>query len=488
LLASGFVNARDILAHYSGAHVHKLVSLLLTLFAGLVAFAQTAAVQSPIAITNVNIIDVSGGPVQRGMTVILRGGHIVSVAKATRAKVPAGARNLDGKGKYLIPGMWDMHVHTIFGDWIPGGEEVSLPLFVANGITGVRDMGGDLDTLLRWRSQITAGTLLGPRMIIAGPMLDGPKSRFPSSVSIATAADGKNAVDDLKARGVDFIKVQSFITREGYFSVAEETRKLGITLVGHVPDSIRASEASDAGQKSIEHLTGIFEGASTDEDSFIKGAAKTPKIYLDTYDEARASALISRLARNHTWLVPTLVWERGQWLIDDIGYSHDPVLPYAPASWQQKSWPSFTKSILAELDTDDVSVRRRFVQKEFSIIGAMHKAGVPMMAGTDTAAGVAVLPGFSLHTELECFVQAGFTPLEALQTATLNPAKFLGLEDQMGTVRSGKLANLVLLDANPLDDIRNTRKINGVILNGRLLDRSDLDRILQQVAAYAGSH
>jgi hypothetical protein len=261
-----------------------------------------------------------------------------------------------------------------------------------------------------------------------------------------------------------------------------------MTLVGHVPDAIRASEASDAGQKSIEHLTGIFEGASTAEDSFVKGATKTPKIYLDTYDDARAQSLIAHLARNHTWLVPTLVWERGQWLIDDIDYSHDQDLLYAPASWQKKSWPSFTKSILAELDTDDVSVRRRFVQKEFEMVGAMHKAGVPMMAGTDTAAGVAVLPGFSLHTELECFVQAGFTPMEALQSATVNPAKFLGLQKQMGTVEAGKFASLVLLDGNPLEDIRNTRKIAAVFLKGKLLKRADLDQILSQIASFAGSH
>jgi imidazolonepropionase-like amidohydrolase len=361
-------------------------------------------------------------------------------------------------------------------------------LFIANGVTGIRDMGGDLDTLLHWRTETGSGTSLGPRMIVAGPMLDGPKSHFPSSLSLTTAADGKKAVDDLKIKGVDFIKVQSYITRDAYFAVASETKKLGMTLVGHVPDSIRASEASDAGQKSIEHLTGIFEGASTTEDTFINGAAKTPKIYLDTYDETRAKGLIAHLARNHTWLVPTLVWERGQWLIDDIDYSHDQDLVYAPASWQHKSWPSFTKSILSDLDTDDVSIRRRFVQKEFELVAAMHKAGVPMMAGTDTAAAVAVLPGFSLHTELECFVQAGFTPMEALQTATLNPAKFLGLEDRLGTVQTGKIANLVLLDRNPLEDIKNTREIAAVILDGKLISRTDLDQILNQVAAFAGSH
>src|SRR5262245_38244807 len=403
------------------------------------------AAESIVAIVNVNVIDVTGRPLQPGMTVLVRGQRIAGIGKSGRLKVPSDARNVDGRGKFLIPGLWDMHVHMAFGDWIPGGKEVALPLFVANGVTGVRDMGGDLDVLVKWRAEISNGTLIGPRIVLSGPMLDGPKMRFPSSVAIATAEDGKRAVDDLKAKGVDFIKVQSFIPREAYFAVADEARKQRLVLAGHVPDAVRAAEASDAGQNSIEHLTGVFEGCSTAEDEFLKGP-KGPKRFLETYSEPRARALIARFARNRTWQVPTLVWERGQWLIDDIDTSHDPLLKYAPASWKKKTWPMFTDSILKELDTDDVSVRRRFVQKELEIVGAMHRAGVPFMAGTDTAAGVDVLPGFSLHQELVLLVRAGFTPAEALQSATRNPAEFLGLQDQMGSIEAGKLANLVLLE------------------------------------------
>jgi imidazolonepropionase-like amidohydrolase len=256
-----------------------------------------------------------------------------------------------------------------------------------------------------------------------------------------------------------------------------------------VPDVIRAAEASDAGQKSIEHLTGVFEGCSTAarEDEFLKGK-KGPKLFLDAYDSGRCAALIARFARNRTWQVPTLVWERGQWLIDDIDFSHDPLLKYAPASWQHKSWPNFIKSILAELDTDPVAARRQFVQKELEVVGAMHRAGVPLLAGTDTAAAVNVLPGFSLHQELEYFVQAGLSPMEALQTATRNPAVYFGWQKESGTVEKNKIANLVLLDANPLEDIRNTRRIQAVILNGRLLPRAQLNRMLDQVSAFAASH
>jgi len=465
----------------------------LTAFAALSASGSAQTVQGetvadpPLVINHVNVIDATGSPAQPDMSVTIQDNRIVSISKYKKAKLPPNARVLDAKGKFLIPGLWDMHVHTVFGDWIPGGQEVSLPLFVANGVTGVRDMGGDLDTLLEWRRQTAAGTIVGPRMIVSGPMLDGPKSRFPSSLSIASPEEGRKAVDDLKARGVDFIKVQSFIQREAYFAVADEAKKQKMVLAGHVPDTIRASEAVSAGQKSIEHLTGVFEGCSTAEDQFLKGP-KGPLRFLQTYDPARCDALIASFAHNHTWQVPTLVWERGQWLVDVTDISRDPNLKFAPSSWQQKSWPQFTKGILAELDTDTVADRRRFVKKELDVIRAMRDAHVPLMAGTDTAAGVDVLPGFSLHTELEYFVEAGLSPMEALQTATRNPAEFLGLLSETGTVEKNKSANLVLLDANPLEDIRNTRKIWAVVLNGRLFTRRDLGGVLERISAYAATH
>jgi imidazolonepropionase-like amidohydrolase len=467
----------------------KRIALLVVLLTSL-NLPRTSA-QKPdrtaLVLTNVTVIDATGAAPKPGMAVVIESNRIARIVETRKAKIPAGARVVDATGKFLIPGLWDMHVHIVFGDWIPGGKEVSLPLFVANGVTGVRDMGGDLEVEEGWRKEIAAGTLIGPRMILAGPMLDGPKSRFPSSLSISTPEEGRNAVADLKRRGADFIKVQSFIPRDAYFAVVEEARKQKLVLVGHVPDAIRASEASAAGQKSIEHFTGVFEGCSPAEDEFLKGN-KSPKRFLDTYDDTRAAKLIAEFARYRTWQVPTLVWERGQWLIDDIDFSHDPRLRYAPISWQQKTWPMFTESILKELDTDDVSVRRRFVKKELEMAAAMHRAGVPFMAGTDTAAGVDVLPGFSLHTEMEYFVEAGFTPMEALQTATRNPAEFLGLLKTQGTVEEGKVADLVLLDANPLSDIRNTRKIDAVIFNGRLLDRNELDELLAGVALFASSH
>ena len=221
----------------------------------------TAALASTIVISHVTVIDTTGAPPQTDMTVVVRDQRIVELAKSDAVRTPAGSRLVDGSDKFLIPGLWDMHVHEVFGDWIPRNEKVVPPLFVANGVTGVRDMGGDLEVLKEWRGKIAAGRLLGPRMIIAGPMLDGPVPRFPSSAPVANAADGRRWVDELTHQGVDFIKIQSLVPRDGYFAAADEAKKLGIVFAGHVPDAVRASEASNAGQKSIEHFTGIFEGA-----------------------------------------------------------------------------------------------------------------------------------------------------------------------------------------------------------------------------------
>src|SRR6266536_1695792 len=440
---------------------------------------------SVLIIQDVTVIDVTGGPAQAHRTVIVRAGKIAEIgSSAAGVDGNHSAVHLDGGGKFLIPGLWDMHVHMVFGDWFPRGKEVTLPLFIANGVTGVRDMGGELEVLQQWRKEISAGTLIGPRMVISGPMLDGPQPRFPSSIAIKTPEDGRRAVNDLKRRGADFIKLQSLIPREAVFAIADEARKQGIPFVGHVPDSVRASEASNAGQKSFEHLIGIFEGSSPLEDQFLKGP-KTQGQFLSTYDPKRAAELFALLAKNHTWQCPTLVWERGGNLIDETDFLHDTRAKYAPAYWKEVTWKRFTEQIVHEFNTDDLATRKRFLEKELEVVNVMHRAGIPFLAGTDTPPGVYVFPGFSLHEELQRFVAAGFTPLEALQTATLNPARFFGVEDRLGTIEKGKLADLVLLDANPLDDIRNTQKIAGVIVNGRYLSRAELDKMLAGVETQA---
>ena len=449
------------------------------------ATAQIDKTPKQIVVTHVTVINPGTSSVQPDTTVVITGNRIAAVSSGAGFQPPKNAMVIDGRGKYLIPGLWDMHVHSAFGDWFPGGRDIILPLFIANGVTGVRDMGGDIPVLFAWRKQIAELQIIGPRMIIAGPMLDGyladgKSLRFPSSVAVTTPESAVAAVDSLKAQGVDFIKVQSEISHDAYLAAAAEAHKQGLPIVGHVPTKVRLAETIAAGQKSIEHLMGIFEGCSAEEDKFISGQGDL-KLMLSTYDQQRCDALIALLAKTQTWQVPTLAWQRGGTFLDQRDLKHQPLDKYVPAYWRDVTWHRFTDEMMPDLLHDPLALRQEYFARNLRMVGAMHRAGVPFLAGTDTAPGVYIMPGFSLHDELANFVEAGFTPMESLQTATSNPAKFLGIESTFGSIEAGKTADLVLLNANPLDDIRNTTKINCVIANGRFFDRAILDQILLQV-------
>jgi imidazolonepropionase-like amidohydrolase len=466
----------------SKGHYHHCVRIVRKLLLALPLGALCATAQD-LTITHVTVIDTVTGRTRPDTTIVVKGNRIVSVGRGLPA--PTSGKIVEAKGKYLIPGLWDMHTHVYFDSTAADGTDLVLPLFLANGVTGVRDMGSILDPVLEARDKIAAHQLSGPRMVVSGPMLDGPKSTYKAVIPIATAEDGRNAVDMLKRRGVDFIKVQSGVPREAYFAIAEESKKVGIPFEGHVPDEIRASEAVAAGQVTFEHLIGIFEASSPDETKYLTGT-KGPGVFLASYDPVRESSIIQLLAQHQVWQCPTLFWERGQWLVDAIDYNKDPDLAYAGHSWVTQQWPKSQASIMKSLDTDPLAVREKFVVHELDIVRKLHAAKVPFLAGTDTPAGVDVIPGISLHLELQRFVAAGFTPLQALQTATLNPAIFYDRRSDFGTVETGRIADLVLLDASPLDDIANTRRIVGVVADGRYLSKEDLSQLrsrLMEVAA-----
>ncbi|MDQ2771847.1 MAG: amidohydrolase family protein [Bacteroidota bacterium] len=449
-------------------------------------FAAGVAQAQQLTIIHANVVDVATGNIRPDMTVVINGNRITRVSPAARAKPPTG-RVVDATGQYLIPGLWDMHTHVYFDGTAAAGTDLILPLLLANGITGIRDMGSELDSILKARADIAAHRRPGPRLVVSGPMLDGPKSPYKASIAIASAEDGRQAVDRLKARGVDFIKVQSLVPREAYFAIAAEAKKVGLAMDGHVPDAVRASEALTAGQRSFEHLIGIFEASSTAEDAYVAGQEKSPGRLLATYDPAREAAFIRQLAAHPwVWQCPTLFWERGQWLVDSIAWREDPNLAFAGHSWVAQRWPRAQTNIARTLDTEPLPVRARFVTHELDLVRKLHAAHVGFLAGTDTPAGVDLIPGASLHLELQRFVAAGFTPLEALQTATLNPARFFGRQADFGSVQAGRLADLVLLSANPLADIANTQRIVGVLADGQYLSPQDLRLLrqrLQQVAA-----
>lgn len=474
------------------ALTRRLSSTIAALVVSAVFFPTSAHAQklsspvadTPLILSHATVVDVRAGTLERDRTLIIEHKRIVSVGPGKSTKFPRNAPVIDCSGLFVIPGLWDMHVHLAFGDWFPGAKDISLPLFIANGVTGVRDMGSELEVIQSWRSEIVSGRRIGPRIYTSGPMLDGPKPRFPSSAAIATPDDARRAVADLKRRGADFIKLQSLIPRDAVFAIADEAKKQQIPFEGHVPDSVRASEMSEAGMKSFEHLIGIFEGSSQAEDEFLKGN-KTEARFLASYDPVRAASLAATLAKNQTWQCPTLVWERGGNLIDASDFAKDTRAKYVPASWKSKTWKRFSDEITQGYGDDDLTIRKKFLDKELEVVRLLHEKGVPFLAGTDTPPGVYIFPGFSLHEELQRLVAAGFTPLEALQTATLNPARFFGVEDQLGTVEKDKLADLVLLKANPLDNIASTQKIAAVISNGHYFSSNDLEQMLAAVEAAA---
>jgi imidazolonepropionase-like amidohydrolase len=447
----------------------------------------------PLVFMHVTVIDATGAPPQPDMTVVITGDRIAEIGLTQHVRIPDEAHVVDATGKFLIPGLWDMHVHWNLTDF--------LPLFIANGVTGVRLMWG-MPLHHTWRQDIERGTLLGPRMSIASPIVDGPNPIWPGSMVVRNAAEGRQAVTQLQQAGAEFIKVYSLLPRDAYFAIADEARQQGLPFAGHVPYAVSAAEAAEAGQHSIEHLTGILEACSTREEevrrerveAFMRRAPgqRLPnparlrpllRMMLETFSPEKATALFARLKHHQTWQCPTLTVLRSSAFLDDPTFRNDPRLKYMPAQIRTQ-WEPATDFRFQARTEDDFALARLVYQKQVELVGMMHRAGVEVLAGTDVL-NPYCFPGFSLHDELELLVQAGLTPLEALQAATRNPARFLGKETAWGTVEQGKMADVVLLDANPLENIRHTRAIRAVVLNGRLLDRPTLDALLAQAEAAA---
>jgi hypothetical protein len=368
-----------------------------------------------------------------------------------------------------------MHVHVAFTNdpaRIQSTNALMLPLFIANGVTGVRDMGSNLDAVLAAREAVAAHQTIGPRIVTPGPMLDGPTSRYQVIIKVTTEEDGRAAVRQLHDRGVDFIKTQSLIPRDAYFGLADEAAKLGMRFEGHVPDAIRAREAVDAHQHSFEHLLGVFGASTTIEDQFISGKKPSNAAVLGAHSDANEKAIVTLLAKNQVWQCPTILSDLGS-AADVVS---DPGLPY----WFKSTVDGWKATSLRRLNATDAAaadVKQRFDQWELSLTTKMHAAGVPFLAGTDAPAGFDLVPGASLHSELEWLVRAGFTPLEALQTATINPATYLGRTKDLGTVEAGKIADLVVLARNPLVSIGNTRSVVAVVADGRFYSATELNKL-----------
>ncbi|MGH7695458.1 MAG: amidohydrolase family protein [Gemmatimonadaceae bacterium] len=418
------------------------------------------AANGSVAFTHVTLIDGRSETPRRDMTVVIRGNRIAAIGPADSMSVAGIATVIDGRGKFLIPGLWDMHVHTV----MPGGRQV-LALYVANGVTGVRDMAGDWPTLVAWRRAIANGTLIGPRIVTSGPYLEGGDVPIPH-LTVKTPADAQPAVDSLVRLGVDFIKVHSQLTRESYFAIARAARARAVTFVGHVPRSVGAADASDSGQRSIEHLLTIPNECSP-QDSVALEPRFTVQSALGRCTSAGQKPLFTKLVRNNTWVVPTLAAQLEVALWPTRALPGDSFAHYLPDSLQRFVAEIFPMPPDVPPNADQVG--KQLFAKRVAITGALHRAGVHIMPGTDAPLRNST-PGFGLHQELGYFIQGGLTPFEALRAATMEPARFFGMLDSLGTVETGKLADLVLLDANPLEDIGNARRTSAVVANGRLFD------------------
>ena len=442
-----------------------------------------------VVIRNVGVVDVVNGKLKERQTVIIEKNKIIAVSR--NPMIPKQATLIDGTGKFLIPGLWDMHIHALTDhryNWV-------FPLLVANGVTGVREMGHNLkpNTADSIRQEMANGTRVGPRLgATTASILDGPGTKLNVAIPVATEEEGRQWVRNFKQQGVDFIKPYNLLSRPVYLAIVDECKKQNITFAGHVPFSMTAAEVSELGQRSIEHHTDVVLSCATNEpvvradllDSLkLQPVGMVPMIEVRAaaaYDNKKAKRLFTQFIRNDTWLCPTLVLSNSssQTQMEREGVDR---LRYIPKAMQDR-WRLQTAQQTQRMQRPEDRILR--AQMRLKATTDMIAEGVALLVGTD-APNPYTYPGFSLHDELVILTQCGLSPAAALKAATFDAVRFLGKGRQMGTVENGKLADLVLLDANPLEDIHNTKKIFAVIVNGRLLQRSDLDNLLRQAEEQA---
>ncbi|MFC8428276.1 amidohydrolase family protein [Streptomyces sp. NPDC057253] len=451
----------------------------------------------PLALTHVTVIDGSGAPAAPDMTVVVEGGRITQLAPSARIRLHPGTRTVDLTGKYLIPGLIEAHTHS------DGPETVVPALYALAGVTTVREMRGQ-PVHHEWREKIRRGALLGPRWVIGSPIVDGSPSLWAADVGptieVSDAAEARRAVRRVRREGADFVKVYSRLSREAYFAIVDEARRQGIPHLGHCPDTLPIAEASATGHRSIEHLHALLLATSRHEKEIRRRLAAVRIDPRDPsslsryhswfqqvhplewravrgYDPDRAKALFRRLAADGTAVVPTLSVHRTLELPEDVP-SGSEEWKYLPA-WQVAGWPDQLAALTGGRTPEQERQIRRIFAHRLRLVAELHHAGVRLAAGTDTGTGYLV-PGFALHDELALLVAAGLTPAQVLRAATQDAARTLSLPS-VGTVARGQAADLLVLDADPLRDIRNTRSIHGVVVDGRWIPPEERRRLLAAV-------
>jgi hypothetical protein len=372
-------------------------------------------------------------------------------------------------------------------------------LLIANGITGVREMysGVPARAIHEWKPRTGAPMIAAPGFV-DGPMMLNNGPAPPGAFAVANADQARFAVHALAEGGADFLKVYSSIPRDAYFALAEEAKKVGIPFAGHVPEAVTNAEASDAGQRSMEHLINILLDCSVHSDELraarvavmtspiVSGEARLRALAWpdpdDGYSEEKASALFKKFVENHTWQTPTLVLLAGFVHLRDEAFLHDPRRKYLLKQWTD-SWDPRASLFLHDLTPEELEALHTklaaLLERYKRLVADMHRAGVEFLAGTDASGWTPVFPGSGVHEEMSLLVDCGFSPMEALQAATRNPARYFRNPDRLGTIEVNKEADLVLLNANPLEDIRNTQRIEAVVMRGRYYARQELDAMVK---------
>ncbi len=444
-----------------------------------------------LIIKNANVINVENGAISTSMDVVINADRITAIQPHKTSNQYEAEKIVDGSGQYLIPGLWDMHTHTWWA------YEEFFPLLIANGVTGVREMFGNSEQVKLIRKQIAAGKITGPEYITAGPIVDGKPAMWPRSDEADTPEKGREIVRQQKEAGADFIKVYSYLDRETYLAIADECHKQGIPFNGHIPDGVPLEEAVAAGHNSSEHFDGILPYCSnqrqryhaamrneTQDTAFAPPGiwAKMLRFQVETFDENRVDSLIALLSGSSMWMCPTNTVNRALSHFNDSIFRADDRIKYMP-DFAIRDWEPKKDFRMSRKKDWEYKAWQENYQLGLSLMKRMLDGGVKFLAGTDYP-NPFCFPGFSLHDELEILVDAGFTPLEALQTATLNPAVFLEKSNDYGTVGADKVANIVLLNANPLEDINNVRDISWVVVKGQALEGESLRADLEKTAAH----
>ncbi len=468
----------------------------------LAALASTLlAVASPVSagtqqgdfiIRHVTLVDVEAATADAGQAVVLRGEDIVAVGPdAVIARDWRAARQVDGRGKFLIPGLWDMHVHFGGGPELIEENKALLPLYVANGITTIRDASGDLpDQVLAWRSEIANGSLFGPRLLTSGAKIEGIAPLWKGTIEVGNEADVDAALARLQRDKVDFVKItDSTLKPELFLYALRQAKALGLRTSGHIPMALTTAQAVDAGISSIEHLDYAYNAGAKDEAAiaadFAAGRIDRTEANrrLDAgFDRDTAMAAYRHFAQQGVFVTPTLNGSRIIAYLDRDDHSKDAGLAYiGPKLRKTYDW---RVERAAKADAAAIAARHKQIEDVGTILPMLVEAGVPIIAGTDAGfLNSFNYPGFGLHDEIALFVEKGLTPAQALASATRAGPAWFGWLDRYGAIKPGMAADLVLLTRNPLDDIAATRAIDTVIMRGTVHDRAALDTMLADTKA-----